>query len=80
MSEQAASLTPRQAYNIRQLKDRLMTWFMGFGGISVIIAIVLIFFYLLYVVFPMFLPAHMERVGEYSMPAADKGNTLHLAI
>lgn len=80
MSDQAASLKPRQTYNIRQIKDRLMTWFMGFGGISVIIAIVLIFFYLLYVVFPMFLPAHMERANEYSMPASDLGETIHLAI
>jgi phosphate transport system permease protein len=80
MSDQAASLKPRQAYNIRLFKDRLMTWFMGFGGISVIIAIVLIFFYLLYVVFPMFLPAHMERVSEYSVPDPGKGKTLHLAI
>lgn len=80
MSDQAASLTPRRAYNIRQLKDRLMTWFMGFGGISVIIAIVLIFFYLLYVVFPMFLPASMERVSEFSIPAAEQGATVHLAI
>jgi len=80
MSEQAASLTPRRAYNIRQIKDRLMTWCMGFGGISVIIAIVLIFFYLLYVVFPLFIPAHMQKAGEYSLPAADQGSTIHLSI
>ena len=80
MSDKAVSITPRQTYNIRQIKDRLMTWCMGFGGISVIIAIVLIFFYLLYVVFPMFLPAHMERDKEFSMPAAESGNTVHLAI
>ena len=45
MSEKANKLFIRQGYNIRQIKDRLMSWFMGFGGISVIIAIVLIFFY-----------------------------------
>ena len=70
----------KQGYNIRQIKDRLMSWFMGFGGISVILAIVLIFFYLLYVVYPMFIPAHMERASEYTIPAPEKGETLHLAI
>lgn len=80
MSEKASTLTAPKGYNIRQIKDRLMTWFMGFGGISVIIAIVLIFFYLLYVVFPMFIPAHMERASKYSIPDASKGKTLHLAL
>ena len=80
MSDKSSILTAKQGYNIRQVKDRLMTWFMGLGGISVIIAIVLIFFYLLYVVYPMFIPAHMERASEYTIPAAEKGKTLHLAI
>jgi len=53
---------------------------MGFGGLSVIIAIVLIFFYLLYIVYPMFIPAHMERASEYATPAIEQGQTLHLAI
>ena len=80
MSEKATTLTASRGYNIRQIKDRLMTWFMGFGGISVIIAIVLIFFYLLYVVYPMFIPAHMERASKYSIPAANQGKTVHLAL
>ncbi len=53
---------------------------MGVGGISVIIAIVLIFFYLLYVVFPMFLPAKMDTVASYPRPAAQLGQTLHFAM
>jgi len=80
MLDKAAILSARRGYNIRQLKDRLMAWFMAFGGISVIIAIVLIFFYLLYVVFPMFIPAHMESASQYAIPALDKGKTIHLAI
>lgn len=80
MSDKSSILTAKQGYNTRQVKDRLMSWFMGLGGISVIIAIVLIFFYLLYVVYPMFIPAHMERASEYTIPAAEKGKTLHLAI
>lgn len=80
MSDNSSILTAQQGYNIRQIKDRIMTWSMGLGGISVIAAIVLIFFYLLYVVYPMFIPAHMERASEYTMPTADQGKTLHLAI
>jgi phosphate transport system permease protein len=80
MPEKANTLTALSGYNIRLLKDRLMSWFMGFGGISVIIAIVLIFFYLLYVVFPMFIPAHMERASKYTIPAAEHGSTVHLAM
>ncbi|MEJ2140975.1 MAG: phosphate ABC transporter permease [Gammaproteobacteria bacterium] len=80
MSEKAPPITVSQGYNIRLIKDRLMSWFMGFGGISVIIAIVLILFYLLYVVFPLFIPAHMERASQYTMPSATAGNTLHLAM
>lgn len=80
MSDKATILVARRGYNIRQFKDRLMTGFMAFGGVSVIVAIVLIFFYLLYVVFPMFIPAHMERVSKYSQPAPNTGKTLLLAI
>ncbi|MGD9390298.1 MAG: phosphate ABC transporter permease, partial [Thioalkalispiraceae bacterium] len=80
MSQEATTLTARQGANIRLLKDRLMSWFMGFGGISVIIAIVLIFFYLLYVVYPMFIPADMDKTSSYAIPAPDTGNTLHLAL
>ncbi|MGD8525171.1 MAG: ABC transporter permease subunit [Thioalkalispiraceae bacterium] len=80
MSQEATTLTARQGANIRLLKDRLMSWAMAFGGISVIIAIVLIFFYLLYVVYPMFIPADMEKTSSYAIPAPDTGNTLHLAL
>jgi phosphate transport system permease protein len=64
----------------RGFKDRAMTFGMGSGGISVIIAILLIFFYLLYVVFPMFIPPHMEQRASYSMPAPESGATLHASI
>lgn len=64
---------------IRQIKDRLAKHMIGFGGISVIVAIVLIFFYLMYVVFPLFLPGGTEPVAEYSTPK-DGHQTLHLAM
>jgi ABC-type uncharacterized transport system permease subunit len=40
----------------RMLKDKIAQYSMPLGGISIIIAITLIFFYLLYVVLPLFLP------------------------
>ncbi len=54
-------------YNQRALKDRLARYFIASGGISVIIAILLIFFYLLYVVVPMFESAEIDEVATYTM-------------
>ncbi len=48
----------------RDLKDRLFRQAMGFGGISVIIAILLIFFYLFYVVVPLFKGAEIETKSQ----------------
>ncbi len=63
----------------RMLKDRLATYGVALGGVSVIIAIVLIFFYLLYVVLPLFAPAEAERLAEYVAPG-DDGSSLYLAM
>ncbi|MDT8383420.1 MAG: ABC transporter permease subunit [Gammaproteobacteria bacterium] len=52
----------------RTLKDRMAMRGVAMGGLSVIIAIALIFFYLLYVVLPLFSAADMERVAEYDLP------------
>lgn len=52
----------------RMLKDRLFGATMAVGGIGVIIAIVMIFFYLFYVVVPMFAGARMEAAGAYQLP------------
>ncbi|MFK8066909.1 MAG: ABC transporter permease subunit [Gammaproteobacteria bacterium] len=51
---------------MRDLKDRLFRYAMGFGGISVIIAILLIFFYLFYVVVPLFKGAEIEASSQLS--------------
>jgi len=66
--------------NWRMFKDRLATYSMTLGGISVIIAIVLIFFYLLYVVFPLLIPARAESVAQYTLPAPDSGASLFLDV
>jgi len=67
--------------NWRLMKDKIARHAMTVGGISVILAVVLIFFYLLYVVYPLFLPASTEILTQYQVPAATKtGKTLHLAM
>ena len=65
-------------YNRRAIKDRLAKHFIGIGGISVIFAIVLIFFYLLYVVIPMFGSAEIHESASYAVPG--NGETLHLGL
>ena len=65
-------------YNQRALKDRLTRYFVASGGISVIIAILLIFFYLLYVVIPMFGSADIKESVSYTV--ADNAKTLHLGL
>ena len=56
----------------RMLKDHVARHAVGIGGISVIIAIVLIFVYLLYVVIPMFEGAEIRKVASYTLPGQDK--------
>jgi len=50
----------------REFKDRLAKYGVAIGGVSVIFAIVLIFFYLLYVVMPLFYGAEIESKAQYS--------------
>jgi len=65
-------------YNRRALKDRIARYFVAIGGVSVIIAILLIFFYLLYVVIPMFGSAEIKESFSYAAPG--EGETLHLGL
>lgn len=65
-------------YSQRALKDRLTRYFISLGGVSVIIAIMLIFFYLLSVVVPMFESADMQQQHQYAAPG--DGKTLLLGL
>jgi len=65
-------------YNQRALKDRLARYFVAIGGISVIIAILLIFFYLLQVVIPMFSSAHIKEVQSYVI--SDEAETVYIGL
>ncbi len=63
---------------LRLFKEHLARHLVGVGGIGVIMAIVLIFAYLLYVVFPIFLPATMESLQSYHLDTTEKGIYLSL--
>lgn len=58
----------QKKYNQRAFKDRMAKYFVAIGGISVIMAILLIFFYLLQVVIPMFESADIEEGYTYAAP------------
>lgn len=64
----------------RHIKDIATSYLMGLGGVSVIIAIVLIAFYLLYVVLPMFRPAQIELAASYEIPGDRVEETLYYAL
>jgi len=63
----------------RLTKDMLFRQMMTIGGISVIIAISTIFFYLASVVVPMFLPADMYDATQYPRPGPKEEKTVHLS-
>ncbi|MFY1665916.1 ABC transporter permease subunit [Pseudomonas sp. Pseu.R1] len=66
---------------IRALKDRLTRWYVLVGGLAVLAAITLIFFYLAYVVLPLFqgakLTAHTAQTPAWEQ---DAGKPLLLVI
>ncbi len=67
------SAAAKRYRGVRGIKDKIFRYCMTAGGIGVIVAIVLIAFYLLYVVLPMFKPAHLEELNTYPVPG-DKDN------
>ncbi|WP_296218230.1 ABC transporter permease subunit [Pseudomonas sp. UBA2684] len=66
---------------IRALKDRLARWCVSIGGMTVLGAITLIFFYLAYIVFPMFQGAGLDS-RDPVQPAwlAEAGKPLLMAV
>ena len=64
----------------RWLKDVIARYSVGFGGISVIIAIVLIFFYLLYVVLPLFTSASITAVADYPVPIEQDQSSINTEL
>ncbi|MEL0083342.1 MAG: ABC transporter permease subunit [Gammaproteobacteria bacterium] len=64
----------------RLTKDRWATRLVSVGGAGVIMAVALIFFYLLYEVVPMFRSAQTHHLAEFSQPLHDGSETVHLAV
>ena len=56
----------------RQWKDRATTATITAGGVSVLVAILLIFFYLLYEILPLFESARVEADGDYRIEVDDR--------
>lgn len=61
----------------RKINDLLARYGIAFGGMSVIVAVVLICFYLLWVVLPIFKPASVELEKDYSW---SQQQLLHLEV
>ncbi|MGY6274318.1 ABC transporter permease subunit [Methylomonas sp. MgM2] len=64
----------------RHLKDKIVAQAVTVGGLGIIFAVVLIFFYLLYVVFPLLLSAHVTPVSSYQVPETALGGTRFLSV
>ena len=64
----------------RLIKDVIARYGVVIGGLGVIVAIALIFFYLLYVVYPLFISATAESVNQYEVPEASLGKTVLLGV
>lgn len=62
----------------RKIKDQLARYGIVAGGLGVIVAIGLIFFYLMYVVYPLFISAQAHELTRYQVPEAAAGKTLFL--
>ncbi|HKK16735.1 MAG TPA: ABC transporter permease subunit [Gammaproteobacteria bacterium] len=74
------SIAAKRHRGLRHIKDNLFRYLMTAGGIGVIVAIVLIAFYLFYVVLPMFKPAHIEKVAGYVPPGMANSRTFYYAL
>jgi phosphate transport system permease protein len=66
---------------VRALKDRMARWYVSIGGLAVLACITLIFFYLAYVVAPIFGGADMEaRKAQQPSWLAGQSEALLLAV
>jgi len=74
------STSARNYRKWRHIKDVATRYLMAFGGVSVIAAIVLIAFYLLYVVIPMFKSAEIEQIVTYTVPGGSESETLYVSM
>jgi phosphate transport system permease protein len=72
-------LRSKRHLSLRQVKDAWFRRLMTFGGVSVILAISAIFFYLASVVVPLMRSADLEDLKQYPLPGPAQEKTLHLS-
>ncbi|MDH5257777.1 MAG: hypothetical protein OEX07_07205, partial [Gammaproteobacteria bacterium] len=77
-SDMFANTSSRQKW--RMFNDKLAAWVVSLGGLSVIIAITLIFFYLLMVVVPLFESAEIKKLQTYEVPGDKSDGTIHYIL
>ncbi|MDB3992507.1 ABC transporter permease subunit [Gammaproteobacteria bacterium] len=65
---------------LRHFTDRAAKICIAAGGLGVIAALLLIFFYLFYEVMPLFRSADVQNIAEYSFDQSTSSESLHLAI
>jgi len=64
----------------RNLKDAISKYSISVGGVSVIFAVLLIMFFLLYVVMPLFVPPTIEKSQSYTVPGGAAEKTLYYGV
>ncbi len=81
ISDSQSSITFRSnRHKWRMLNDRLAAYAVKLGGMGVIIAITLIFFFLLTVVLPLFESAEIKKISEYELSVPQDSQALHYII
>lgn len=61
-----------EASNVRLVKDKVARWGITFGGGLVLIALLLIFFYLLYVVAPIFRSVSIDPMQSFALAGSEQ--------
>lgn len=81
VAKEFESIVAGQAPGVRRryLKDNLARWVVWIGGLSVIGALLLIFFYLVSEVAPLFGGASLEARQQFVPPGAQSSQTLYVA-
>lgn len=64
----------------RALIDNGARYAIGLGGVGIIFAVVLIFFYLLWVVLPIFKPVEVQQQGHFELPAGGEAVSRYLVM
>jgi len=81
MSRSKLINSPKTArHKWRMLSDKLAAYAVKLGGMGVIVAITLIFFYLLMVVLPLFESAEIEKLQTYELSTPQNSAALHYII